>query len=173
LFEQDSDGSELSKSEEILGVIFPPNQEKTLPLYPGKEELNQPAPILSVLPTTVLRLWFRSILSMRQDHLITFYTQCLFQIIAVVGTFTYQVFRLRSDQVEIKTQLHQSDFIMIGRECTHRQRQPMTIDNRHTAAMLKKTMDRFVAQIALRQHVPLCTGIENTRNGFNDFAGGD
>ena len=42
-----------------------------------------------------------------------------------------------------------------------------------TAPMLKAAMHRFVIRIALRQHVPLGTRIENPEHGFEDLAGRD
>ena len=38
---------------------------------------------------------------------------------------------------------------------------------------MKTEIHRFVFWIALRQHMPLSTGIENPQNGFKYLAGGD
>ena len=40
------------------------------------------------------------------------------------------------------------------------------------APLLKSAMHRFVVRIALRQHVPLGTGVENPENGFENTTGG-
>jgi len=41
------------------------------------------------------------------------------------------------------------------------------------AQLLEATMHRFVVRIALRQHLPLGTGIENPENGFDGLACGN
>jgi hypothetical protein len=43
LSEQDNEASELDKAEEVLGVEFPADEYAALPLYPGKETLDEPA----------------------------------------------------------------------------------------------------------------------------------
>jgi len=42
LSEKDNEAGELDEAEEVVGVIFPADQDATLPLYPGEEALNQP-----------------------------------------------------------------------------------------------------------------------------------
>ena len=41
--EEDNETSELNKAEEVLGVEFPADEYAALPLYPGKETLDEPA----------------------------------------------------------------------------------------------------------------------------------
>jgi hypothetical protein len=53
--EQDDEASELNEAEEILGIVLPAHQDTTLPLYPGKEALYQPAPCVSPHSAAVLR----------------------------------------------------------------------------------------------------------------------
>jgi hypothetical protein len=43
LFEEDNETGELDKSEEIVGVVFPANEDAALPLNPGEEALDEPA----------------------------------------------------------------------------------------------------------------------------------
>ena len=42
--EEDNEAGELYKAEEVLSVILPADEDATLPLYPGEEALDQPAP---------------------------------------------------------------------------------------------------------------------------------
>ena len=41
--EEDDDAGELDKTEEVLGVELPADEDATLPLYPGEEALDEPA----------------------------------------------------------------------------------------------------------------------------------
>ena len=42
--EEDNEAGELDKTEEVLSVILPADEDATLPLYPSEEALDQPAP---------------------------------------------------------------------------------------------------------------------------------
>jgi hypothetical protein len=42
--EEDNEAGELYKAEEVLSVILPADEDATLPLYPGEEPLDEPAP---------------------------------------------------------------------------------------------------------------------------------
>ena len=42
--EEDNEAGELDKAEEVLSVILPADEDATLPLYPGEEALDEPAP---------------------------------------------------------------------------------------------------------------------------------
>jgi len=41
--EEDNEAGELSKAQEILGVVLPADEDSALPLHPGEEALNEPA----------------------------------------------------------------------------------------------------------------------------------
>ena len=41
--EEDNEAGELDEAEEVLGVIFPADEDAALPLDPSKEALDQPA----------------------------------------------------------------------------------------------------------------------------------
>ena len=41
--EQDNEAGELNKSQEVLGVVLPADEDSALPLDPGEEALNDPA----------------------------------------------------------------------------------------------------------------------------------
>ena len=43
LSEQDNEAGELDTAEEVLSVEFPADEYAALPLYPGKETLDEPA----------------------------------------------------------------------------------------------------------------------------------
>ena len=55
-----------------------------------------------------------------RDHLDAVSTQLLIQRIAVVGAITDQILRLGFDHVEVEAQLHQADFVMVGRMRAYR-----------------------------------------------------
>jgi len=211
--------------EEILDAIFPADQETTLPLNPGKETFNQPAPLVAVQSPAVLRDRFDPVPSIWHDYLNTFLTQFLIQLVAVVRAITNQVLGFRLDHAVIEAQLHQGNFMVIRRVRADRRRQSMTINNCHdfhilamlrrtdlvvttlyrgkggvakgfrfvtrtfipqcvgkigqcstqhfaAAPVLKAAMQRFVVRVALGQHVPLRTGIENPEDGFENLASG-
>ena len=42
--EEDNEAGELDKAEEVLSMVLPADEDATLPLYPGEEALDQPAP---------------------------------------------------------------------------------------------------------------------------------
>jgi hypothetical protein len=42
-FEEDDEAGKLDEAEEVVGVIFPADEDSTLPLYPGEKALDQPA----------------------------------------------------------------------------------------------------------------------------------
>src|ERR1700757_3221336 len=41
--EEDNEASELYEAEEVLGVVFPTDEDAALPLNPSKEALHEPA----------------------------------------------------------------------------------------------------------------------------------
>jgi hypothetical protein len=41
--EEDNEAGELNKSQEVLGVVLPADEDSALPLDPGEEALNDPA----------------------------------------------------------------------------------------------------------------------------------
>jgi hypothetical protein len=43
LFEEDNKAGKLDKAKEIVGVVFPANEDPALPLNPGEEALDEPA----------------------------------------------------------------------------------------------------------------------------------
>jgi hypothetical protein len=42
-FEENNEAGKLDKAEEIVGVVFPANEDAALPLNPGEEALDEPA----------------------------------------------------------------------------------------------------------------------------------
>ena len=56
---------------------------------------------------------------------------CRVELIAVVRVVADQVLRLRFDHVEVESQLHERHLVMVRRVRGHRQRQAVTIHNRH------------------------------------------
>ena len=45
--EEDNEACELDKAEEVLSVVLPADEYATLPLYPGEEALDEPAPLVT------------------------------------------------------------------------------------------------------------------------------
>ena len=45
--EEDNEAGELDKAEEVLSVVLPADEYATLPLYPGEEALDEPAPLVT------------------------------------------------------------------------------------------------------------------------------
>src|SRR6476659_9547110 len=40
--EEDNEAGELDEAEKVVGVVFPADEDATLPLYPGEEAFDQP-----------------------------------------------------------------------------------------------------------------------------------
>src|SRR5215471_7733042 len=68
---------------------------------------------------------------MRRDHLDAVLAQLLIEWIAVVGAIADQILRLGLDHVEVEAQLYQPNFVVIGGMRADRERQSMTIHDRH------------------------------------------
>src|SRR5215472_10801521 len=100
--EQDNEASELNESEEVLGVVFPTDEETALPLDPGEEALDEPAPRVTAEPSSILRERLSAIGAMRCNHLDALSSQLLVQRVAVVGAVTDQILRLGFDHVEVE-----------------------------------------------------------------------
>ena len=66
--EEDDEASKLNKTQKVLGVKFPSNEDTTLPLYPSEEALDQPASLVSSQAPPILGSHF-SVGSVRRDHL--------------------------------------------------------------------------------------------------------
>jgi len=100
-------------------------------LNPGEEALDNPAALVATQPPPVFGLALDAVGLVRGDHLHALRTQLLIERIAVVRFIADQVLRLCLDHVEVKGQLHERDFMMVRGVRSHRQRQAVTIDNRH------------------------------------------
>lgn len=101
-----------------------------MPLYPGKEALDDPASLIPVQPAAVLGPGAHAVGLVRRDHLDAILTQVGIQRVTVAGVVANQILRLRFDHVELEAQLHQRDLMMVRGMRADRQRQPVTIDNR-------------------------------------------
>src|SRR5438132_6202176 len=67
--EEDNEASELYEAEEVLGVVFPTDEDAALPLNPSKEALHEPASHIAAWPSSILRGRLASVAAMRRDHL--------------------------------------------------------------------------------------------------------
>jgi ATP-dependent helicase HepA len=69
--EEDEEAGELHEAKEVLQIKLPADKNATLPLYPGEEAFNQPAPGISPKPSSILGGALAAIGSVRRDHLDT------------------------------------------------------------------------------------------------------
>src|SRR6478672_5793614 len=129
--EEDNEASELYEAEEVLGVVFPTDEDAALPLNPSKEALHEPASHIAALPSPILRGRLASVATMRRDHLDAVLAQLLIEWIAVVVAIADQIFRLGLDHVEVEAQLYQPNFVVIAGMRADRERQSMTIHDCH------------------------------------------
>ena len=67
--EEDEEAGELHEAKEVLRIKLPADKNATLPLYPGEEAFNQPAPGISPKPSSILRGALAAIGSVWRDHL--------------------------------------------------------------------------------------------------------
>src|SRR5204862_1840752 len=67
--EEDNEAGELNEAKEVLWMIFPSDEDPTLPLDPGEEAFDQPAPQEASQAAPVLRRRLRSVRAVRRDHL--------------------------------------------------------------------------------------------------------
>src|SRR5512139_2001562 len=67
--EEDNEAGELNEAKEVLWMIFPSDEDAALPLDPGEEAFDQPAPQEASQAAPVLRRRFRSVRAVRRDHL--------------------------------------------------------------------------------------------------------
>ena len=95
-------------------MILPANENAALPLDPGKEALDQPAPRVAAQPSPVLRGWLAPVGSVRRDHLDAVSAHLFVERIAVIGAISNQILWLGFDHVEVEAQLHQANFMVVG-----------------------------------------------------------
>ena len=67
---------------------------------------------------------------MWRNHVHPVLLEVVIEPVAVIGAIANEMFGLGLQHVEVETELHQRDFMMIGRMRTHRERQSMAIHNR-------------------------------------------
>src|SRR5215831_3868053 len=100
--EEDNEAGELYEAEEVLGVVFPTDEDAALPLNPSKEALHEPASHIAAQPSPILRGRLASVAAMRRDHLDAVLAQLLIEWIAIVGAIANQILRLGLDHVEVE-----------------------------------------------------------------------
>src|SRR5262249_6305027 len=100
--EEDNEAGELYEAEEVLGVVFPTDEDAALPLNPSKEALHEPASHIAAQPSPILRGRLASVAAMRRDHLDAVLAQLLSEWIAFVGAIANQILRLGLDHVEVE-----------------------------------------------------------------------
>ena len=85
-----------------------------MPLYPGKEPLNDPTSFVAAQSRTVLRRLANAIGSVWRDQFRPFIVQFRIQVVAIVRAISNRIFRSRLDHVEIEPSLDQRDVVAIG-----------------------------------------------------------
>ena len=68
-FEEDDEAGELHEAKKILRIELPADKNAALPLNPGEEPFDQPAPSISPKSASILRGALATIGSVRRDHL--------------------------------------------------------------------------------------------------------
>ena len=68
-FEEDDEASELHEAKEVLRIKLPADKDAALPLNPGEEPFDQPAPGISPESASILRRGLAAIGAVRRDHL--------------------------------------------------------------------------------------------------------
>src|SRR5271166_2941812 len=68
-FEEDDEASELHEAKEVLRIKLPADKDAALPLNPGEEPFDQPAPGISPKSASILRRALAAIGAVRRDHL--------------------------------------------------------------------------------------------------------
>ena len=68
-FEEDDEASELHEAKEVLRIELPADKDAALPLNPGEEPFDQPAPGISPKSASILRRARAAIGAVRRDHL--------------------------------------------------------------------------------------------------------
>src|SRR6201987_881676 len=68
-FEEDNEASELHEAKEVLRIKLPADKDAALPLNPGEEPFDQPAPGISPKSASILRRALAAIGAVRRDHL--------------------------------------------------------------------------------------------------------
>ena len=68
-FEEDDEAGELHEAKEVLRIKLPADKDAALPLNPGEEPFDQPAPCVSPKSASILRGAPAAIGSVRRDHL--------------------------------------------------------------------------------------------------------
>lgn len=103
-----------------------------MPLGPCKEPFDHPATLIAAQLSSVLRLGhLASIGAMRRNHGDVLFFELIIQIVTVIGLVTDQLLRLGFNYVEVKCQLYQRHFMMVGGMRADRQRKSMPIHNPH------------------------------------------
>jgi hypothetical protein len=113
-FEPHRDGGKLDKAQEVGRVILPADEHAPLPLQPGKEALHEPATLIAAERAAVLGLEFPGG-PMWRNHIHAVVVEVVIQPITVIRAITDEVLRFGLPHVEVKTELHQRDLMMIGR----------------------------------------------------------
>ncbi|HSF67721.1 MAG TPA: hypothetical protein VLA67_09885 [Nitrospiraceae bacterium] len=129
-------------------MVLPANQQPPPPLEPRKEPFDEPAALVPASVAPVLGLEFPS-RPVRRDQVHAVLLEVIIESVAVIRAIANELLRLGLQHVEVETELHQGDLMMIGGMRTDRERQPVSIDNRqdfHALATFREA-DRVAATL--------------------------
>ena len=104
-FEEDDEAGELYEAKEVLWIKLPADKNAALPLNPGEEPFDQPAPGISPKSTPILRGALAAIGSVRCDHLNAVFAQVLIERVTIIGAIANDGLGLGFNQVKVKAQL--------------------------------------------------------------------
>lgn len=121
LLQEHSDARELHETKEVRRVILPANEEAPFPLKPGKEAFDEPATFIPPEMATILGLEFPGG-AMGRNQIHALLSELVIKPIAVIGAVPNEMRGLRLQHVEVETELHQGDFMMIRRMRTDGER---------------------------------------------------
>ncbi len=121
----------MNKTEKIIKMIFIANHYSPVVLYPGKESLNFPAPLVAPEFSAVLRLRLLSIPLMRRNQFNSERCQFLTQWIRIIGFIADQFLRHVRDQSLVKSFSDKSNFMRRSRVCVDGERKTKAICHCH------------------------------------------
>jgi hypothetical protein len=121
----------LIKTKNILGVIFPPDKESTMPLDSCTESINAPFVLIVSKVSIILRWVLLSVNFVRRDPIGFLFAKIVIQIIAVIRLITTTLIRLYFNQLKFKNQLNLRHITMIHSISTNSNLKTGTVNDVH------------------------------------------
>lgn len=121
----------MNEAEKIIKMIFVANDDSSVILYPGKESLNFPAPLVTPEFSAVLCLRFLSISLMRRNQLNSERSQFCIQWVGIIGFIANQLRRLFNYQSVFECFSNKSDFMWRSTCCVNGERKTKAVCHCH------------------------------------------